>query len=123
MAPGVMPLRLAIAGIEVLAKPRVAKRCIAERTMRSRVEVEVEIATIRCAALATAGGFRAAFALDGAFFTVSFLDVSRFHYFTGFQTCRISPLIQATRRYIERRRMGWKKRHQRRNLPRPIDSV
>jgi hypothetical protein len=40
--------------------------------MRSRVEVEVEAATIRCADFATADGFRAALALDGAFFTFHF---------------------------------------------------
>src|SRR5579863_1402091 len=39
MAPGVMPLCLAIAGIEVFAKPWVAKRWAAEIRMRSLVAV------------------------------------------------------------------------------------
>jgi hypothetical protein len=70
--------------------------------MRSRVEVEVELATIRCADFATADGFRVAFALDGAFFTFSIFTVS------SRQTCRISRLIQATGRFSDAGPQGLK---------------
>ena len=74
MAPGVIPLRFAIAGIEVLAKPCVANRCVADLTIRSRVEVAAEFAPSPFAAIEAfelTGPLCATFALDEAFFTFS----------------------------------------------------
>src|ERR1700691_2543304 len=56
MAPGVIPLRRAIAGIEVCAKPSVANRWVAERTMRSRVEAGAASPAAALARLGRAGG-------------------------------------------------------------------
>jgi hypothetical protein len=108
----VMPLRLAIAGIEVLAKPSVAKRCIAELTMRSRVVAGAEVVTIRCAASARAGSLRAVFAL--AFFTFTFSRPC--------QIRRIPALIQGLADLMTGAGISGK-RYQRRVLHRRIDSV
>jgi hypothetical protein len=78
MAPGVIPLRFAIAGIEVLAKPCVANRCVADLTIRPRVDVAAEFAPGPFAAIEAfelTGPLCATFALDEAFFTFS-----RFHF-------------------------------------------
>ena len=85
MAPGVIPLRFAIAGIEVWANPSVANRWAADLTIRSLVEVGGEIPAGRFFGAELAGAGRERFAFEDAFFT-------------GCQTFRNAPLIQAAGR-------------------------